>query len=831
MKNMLEDFDPNELQRIMQIMRCYSPAERGTKLNELAAAGEIEQPLLDALREYFPDTPSIELGLGSSFGKYTITDLLGEGGMGRVYQAWDPDLMRNVAIKLIRPDLLGLENEYRKKGLRSPEQLFQEESSALASLQHAGIVSIFERGFARGPGDVEIPYCAMELVNGDPLRRYCLERHLGVDDCLELMRQVCGAVGYAHSRKIVHRDLKPDNILIDHVGQPRVLDFGLAVVLDKSSPVDLLSLGMGSPGYLAPEQISHEFGKIGYATDVYALGVTLYELLGKKRPYYVDPSKTEFRNTVTRTVPPKLGALDRNLGGEIETIVATCLEKHPADRYSSANVLQSVLTSCIEKRRLSRLARELGFKKDGPPPLPITNPQAPARNSAGAFPDGEATIFDDRRSIAPARSPSQEPKAMAAPKAFLSPAASPELAIPHAPDSLIIDPGKATRIKVWLTAGGVCLIGAGLIIAGLSGNRGSGEPKITTEGIRSFQSALFSGADLYDSDHFQEAAEAFTLALEQEPENEIALIGRALSHQKLGEASTAASDVKKLVDKAPGSPLVQRLLNQLLTGEDARTPELSMTEIVDGSWKRTSAPPSPPKETPRESPGESPGESPKEKIESLSVEEDYQKGVSQVQSGQLQQAIETLKAVTSKSAHYKEADMNMAVAYFNLGQFDNALRKYDEIIAAYPEANNAYNFRGQCHLEAGEYEKAVTDFTEFLRLTPEFSTGYNFRGQAYLKLKDYEKAEVDFTTMIALEPGSSISHEFRGRARIGLKKYAEAILDLNRAAAIAPTDADIFYFLSKAQSGIGNTAESARNLTLARQLNPGVVERNEKVSE
>src|SRR5690606_8022289 len=114
-------------------------------------------------------------------------DLLGEGGMGRVYQAWDPDLTRNVAVKLIRPDLMGLGNEYRKRGLRPPEEMFREESTALASLQHAGIVSIFERGIAEDPGGIPLPYCAMELVHGDPLGRYCEERRLGIDERLELM--------------------------------------------------------------------------------------------------------------------------------------------------------------------------------------------------------------------------------------------------------------------------------------------------------------------------------------------------------------------------------------------------------------------------------------------------------------------------------------------------------------------------------------------------------------------------------------------------------------------------------------------------------------------
>lgn len=837
MKNLLEDVDPDDLQRILRLMRPVDPAERAAKLRELAAEGQIDEALLSSLLEFFPTEPAPELSIGDRFGKYTITDLLGEGGMGRVYQAWDPDLTRNVAIKLIRSDLLGLSEEYHKRGLRAPEEMFREESAALASLQHAGIVSIFERGIAPGPGGSELPYCAMELVNGDPLRRYCEERRLGIDECLELMRQVCAAVGYAHSRKIVHRDLKPGNILIDHDGQPRILDFGLAVVLDKCSPVDLLSLGVGSPGYLAPEQISHEFGKVGYATDVYALGVILYELLGKRRPYHANPADSSFRTIITRTEPQKLGTFLRECSGEIEEIVATCLAKHPAERYPNANVLQSVLTACLEKRRLTRLAKELGLKKDGPPPLPAPLPgkspvRAPAGHSKNSF-EEDATLPHIRTT------PDREASFHGPEPAMMHPGPSVAQTAPiqrpsHAPSvaaaystagAVPVDPGRSARLKVWLVAGTVCVTGSALIVGSLIGNRSEPTGFATFEGIQNLRRALLDGAGQFDSGEYREAEKTFDAILGKEPENELALLGRALSRRELGDNRGATADLARL--SASRDPGVLEALERTGVANAPGKPELSLAAAFSGAPADRSTT-SPVATTPPSTPPESlPERPPLSSGDAAGLEADYQRGVEAMQSGDLTRAIATLKSVDARSPGYKEVKMNLAFAHFNSGDPVSAIRVLDEVIAANPEANNAYNFRGQYHLATGNSEQAVADFTRFLRLSPEFSIGYNYRGLAHLDLEQYAEAETDFTKLIELEPQSSVSHEFRGRARIGLGEFNEALADLDRAARISPDDADIYYFRSKALRGLGRSEEADADMAKALRLNPGVVERNE----
>lgn len=804
----LEDLDPEELQRFLRIMRPLPPEDRRGKIAELRLSGEIDGGLLRALEEYFHDDSSPELVPGSLFGKYTITDLLGEGGMGRVYQAWDPDLMRNVAIKLIQPDLVDLENEFREQGKRSPKQLFDEETTALASLRHAGIVSIYERGFAEDGTGNDLPYCAMELVNGAPLDRYCQERRLRVDDCIEVVRQVCDAVGYAHSRRVVHRDLKPSNILVDNRGQPRVLDFGLALVLDKCSPVDLLSLGMGSPGYLAPEQLSHEFGKVGYATDVYALGVILYVLLGKRLPCSANPSDPSFRKSVTREVPARLGAIDPECAGEIEEIVATCLEKFADDRYPNAYALQSVLTSCLEQRRLDNLARKLGVGAAPGSQKPPSQRQTPASPPVPR-PSSEApTVFHDPSVPAAAPAPATSPVSMQrdfppapTPTSIVSP--DPPTTFPTAPRSA--DPNRSSRILVSVVAGSVCLLGVALIVPGILQQLGGGSG-ITEEGIRGIQSALDRGADLFGQSRYEEALEAFDEVLEEDPDHEIALLNRGRAFQALGETERARSDFERLLREDPELELVKNLLAML----DSTAPGAS-----NGAQATSTAPVS------------SPSESPTTTTPSGTLEERYQAGLANFRSSEFRSAVETLSQVTAESPHYKEADINMAMAHFYLGETEEALAKFGDVIDANPDASNAYNLRGQCHHMLGNPSEAVKDFDNLIRLVPDYVEGYNRRGQSHLMLKNYDKALDDFERVTELQADSSIGYEFIGRTRIEMGDYENAVRSLDVAARKNPNDADIFYFRSIAYEKLGNDRDREKDLERALELNPGVRQQHE----
>ena len=266
--------------------------------------------------------------LPKSIGRYRIIRLLGEGGMGAVYEAEQDQTRRSVALKVI------------KAAWASPEILrrFEQESQALGRLQHPGIAQIYEADSA-DTGCGRQPYFAMELIHGEPLVEYANEHKLNTRQRLELMIQVCDAVQHAHQRGIIHRDLKPGNILVDETGQPKILDFGLARVTDSDAEAtrqtDMGQL-LGTLAYMSPEQITADPLALDTRSDVYALGVILYELLAGKMPYTLSRYIHEVVRTIQSVDPAPLSTVNRTYRGDIETIVAKALEKDKNRRYGSA---------------------------------------------------------------------------------------------------------------------------------------------------------------------------------------------------------------------------------------------------------------------------------------------------------------------------------------------------------------------------------------------------------------------------------------------------------------------------------------------------------------
>jgi serine/threonine-protein kinase len=286
-------------------------------------------------------------------GNFRVIRVLGRGGMGDVYLAEraDGQFEQRVALKLIQRGAAGL------------VQRFLDERRILASLEHPGIARLVDGGITPDGQ----PYFAMELVEGEPIDRYCDARELNIERRLELFRAVCDAVTYAHQHLVVHRDLKPSNILVTDSGQVKLLDFGIAKVLGASeTDDDRTRTGMYvlTPEFAAPEQVRGE--TISTTTDVYALGVLLYTLLTGVRPYDVrGKSPAEIERIISHTEPPKPSQtftqaqaqaeerasargnvpdrLRRQLRGDLDAIVLEALRKEPERRYASAAALQADL--------------------------------------------------------------------------------------------------------------------------------------------------------------------------------------------------------------------------------------------------------------------------------------------------------------------------------------------------------------------------------------------------------------------------------------------------------------------------------------------------------
>jgi serine/threonine-protein kinase len=298
-------------------------------------------------------------------GNHRIIGRLGHGGMGDIYKAVQTSLNRIVALKVLSPQM-GRSTEFSKR--------FDIEAKAISLLEHQNIVSIFEFGEDQG-----MKYFAMQFVDGHDLGKKLLEKKpLSFYEIIDYSRQICRGLRYAHNKNVIHRDIKPQNVLIDKGNICRLSDFGIAKIYAETN-ITLTGMAVGTPEYMSPEQAEGE--SLDIQTDIYSLGIVMYEMVTKKPPFTGNnPVAIAYKQVHELPIPPS--ALRKDIPKRMELIILKALKKNRMERYRTVEELLHDLDTVnmdehLEESELTAVKRRKGYEES----INITNRRITDRRS------------------------------------------------------------------------------------------------------------------------------------------------------------------------------------------------------------------------------------------------------------------------------------------------------------------------------------------------------------------------------------------------------------------------------------------------------------------
>jgi serine/threonine-protein kinase len=267
--------------------------------------------------------------IGKTLGQYRIVERLGSGGMADVYKAYQPSLGRYVAVKIL-PAVLSRDATFRAR--------FEREARAVAQLRHPNVLTVFVTGEQDG-----ITYIVMEYARGGTLKDRMAEPP-SLEETVDLIGRVGGALAYAHRRGVIHRDVKPTNVLLTEEGWPLLADFGLAKMIEGSTALTASGVSVGTPEYMSPEQ--GQGLPVDHRTDIYSLGVVLYEMVTGQMPYTADTPMAVIVKHMTEPLPSPR-ALRPDLPVSIERVIVRAMAKAPEERYHSADEMAAALQDAL----------------------------------------------------------------------------------------------------------------------------------------------------------------------------------------------------------------------------------------------------------------------------------------------------------------------------------------------------------------------------------------------------------------------------------------------------------------------------------------------------
>ncbi len=707
--------------------------------------------------------------LGRTLDGFEILSELGRGGMAVVYKARQSSPSRLVALKVLPPEL-SFDKSYIAR--------FRQEADSVAALEHPHIVPIYSVDEADG-----YHYIAMKFINGRTLKDVVQEQGpVSVDQAIIFLEQIAGALDYAHSQGVIHRDIKPSNMMVDQNGWVYLTDFGLARGTANSG-LTMAGTVMGTPEYMSPEQ-AQGLPTIGPSTDIYALGVVLYEMLTGKMPFDADTPMGMLVARLQRAPRPP-SEYRGDLPVTVEDVIMRALARRPEARFSSAKELVEALKQAITYR-----------------PVPLSVPQkpySPPQGTPAASPQSQQPLSEPQYVIQrPVSQPQVQPNVGAtiavnqvqnvatAPAHSSGPQSQPPHALPHQP------PAKKSNRGLMIGCGVVALVmlialGGGLYALG---NIGREQQKI--------DDAIAAGnASLAQRGGLNNALASYTSALTLDPQNVIAHTQIALINNLRGQYQEAEKAARAAITAdgsyAPAYAELADALNSMGDHEgalDAANKAVDLdTELSRGYGSRSSIQADQARDNTDLDLLKAAAENADKAIMEASDESNLAKALAHSARGYV---------------YWQEYSMTD-----NTSKVKDGVEEFNQAIGLQPELALFHSNLGYFYDAQGEHDRAKEKFEAALDADPDYGHAHSGLGWNLYYLNDYQGAINEFDEALKYDPldydayiGKSYAFQAKDPA-----DYDQAIATLQKATTLAPKRPSIFTELGWAFRSKANTQE------------------------